>query len=130
MLTFLLCYHYLDDGFSCFVFFFWYIFNNFVKPKLFYQYLFESLQKQQLRSIVLNIHVFNLINFTKLCSLLVTFLNTQQTFQRCHNVVVEWYDVTTSNIVKPTFNQRFVCQRWNLQRWTTSNQLCLCQRWY
>ena len=59
-----------------------------LKPKLFYQYLFESLRKQQLRGILLNIYVFNLINFTKLCSLLATFVNTQETFQRCFNVVV------------------------------------------
>ena len=37
--------------------------------------------------------VFNLINFTKLCSLLATFFN-----------------------VKSTLKQRFVCQCWNLQR--------------
>ena len=65
----------------CFIFYFF-------KPKLFHQYLFESLQKQQLRVILLNIYVFNLINFTKLCSLLATFVNTQETFQRCFNVVV------------------------------------------
>ena len=67
--------------FFCFIFYFF-------KPKLFHQYLFESLQKQQLRVILLNIYVFNLINFTKLCSLLATFVNTQETFQRCFNVVV------------------------------------------
>ena len=33
-------------------------------------------------------YVFNLIDFTNLCSLLATFFNTQQTFQRCLNVVV------------------------------------------
>ena len=33
-------------------------------------------------------YVFNLINFTKLCSLLATFFNTQQTFKLCLNVVV------------------------------------------
>ena len=55
---------------------------------MFYQYLFESLGKQQLRGILLNIYVFNLINYTKLCSLLATFVNTQETFQRGLNVVV------------------------------------------
>ena len=65
-----------------FSFFFYY------KAKLFYEYLSESLRKQQLRGILLNIYVFNLINFTKLCSLLATFVNTQETFQRCFNVVV------------------------------------------
>ena len=62
-------------------------FFNFVKPKLFYQYLFESLRKQQLRDIMLDMYVFNLITFIKLCSLLKTFFNTQQTFQRCLNIV-------------------------------------------
>ena len=37
---------------------------------------------------MLNIYIFNLINFTKLCSLLATFVNTQETFQRCLNVAV------------------------------------------
>ena len=54
---------------------------------MFYQHHFESLQKQQLRVILLNIYVFNLINFTKLCSLLGTFANTQETFQCGLNVV-------------------------------------------
>ena len=58
------------------------------KPKLFYQYLFESLPKQQLRGILLNIYVFNLINFTRLCSLLASFINTQETFQCSLNVVI------------------------------------------
>ena len=68
--------------FFCFIYFF------FFKPKLFYQYLFESLPKQQLRGILQNIYVFNLINFTRLCSLLVSFINTQETFQCGLNVVV------------------------------------------
>ena len=63
-------------------------FFNFVKPKLFYQYLFKSLRKQQLRGIMLNMYVFNLITFTKLCSLLTTFFNTQQAFQCCLNISV------------------------------------------
>ena len=54
---------------------------------MFYQYLLESLQKQQLRIILLNIYVFSLINFTKLCSLLATFVDTQEDFQRGLNVV-------------------------------------------
>ena len=33
-------------------------------------------------------YVFNLITFTKLCSLLTTFFNTQQTFQHCLNIIV------------------------------------------
>ena len=33
--------------------------------------------------------MFNLINFAKLCSLLATFVNTQETFQRCLKVVVK-----------------------------------------
>ena len=70
--------------FFCLFFFFF----NFVKPKLFYQYLFESLQKQQLGGILLNIYVFNLINFTKLCRLLATFFNNQKTFKSCLSVVV------------------------------------------
>ena len=60
----------------------------FYKAKLFYEYLSESLRKQQLRGILLNIYVFNFINFTKLCSLLATFGKTKETFQRCLNVVV------------------------------------------
>ena len=55
---------------------------------MFYQYLFESLRKQQLRGVLLNIYAFNLVNFTKSCSLLATFTNTQETFQRDLNVVV------------------------------------------
>ena len=65
----------------CFIFYFF-------KPKILYQYLLESLRKQQLRGILLNIYVFNFINFTKLCSLLATFGKTKETFQRCLNVVV------------------------------------------
>ena len=68
--------------------FFLFLLFSFFKPKLFHQYLFESLRKQQLRGILLNVYVFNLINFTKLCSLLATFFNTQETFQRYLNVVV------------------------------------------
>ena len=68
--------------------FFLFLIFSFFKPKLFHQYLFESLRKQQLRGILLNIYVFNLINFTKLCSLSATFFNTQETFQRYLNVVV------------------------------------------
>ena len=60
----------------------------FFKPKLFCQYLFESLLKQQSRGILLNIYVFNFINFAELCSLLATFINTEETFQRCLNIVV------------------------------------------
>ena len=60
----------------------------FFKPKLLHQYLFERLQKQQLRRILVNISVFNLIDLTKLCSLLATFGNTQETFHHCHNVAV------------------------------------------
>ena len=71
--------------------FFYVLFFIFLKPKLFYQYLFVSLQKQQLRGILLNIYVFNLINFTKLCSLLTTFVSTQETFQRGLTVTVMWY---------------------------------------
>ena len=74
------------------VFFFFYFFSVlffiFFKQKLFYQYFLESLQKQQLRDILLNIHVFNLINFTKLYSLLATFVNTLEKFQRGINTIV------------------------------------------
>ena len=68
--------------------FFSIFFFNFIEPKLFYQYLFESLREQQLRGIMLNTYVFNLKTLKKLCSLLATFFNTQQTFQRCLNIVV------------------------------------------
>ena len=74
--------------FSLFLLFFLFSFLLFFKPKLFYLYLFESLQKQQLRGILLNICVFNLKNFTKLCSFLATFVNTQETFQCNLDVVV------------------------------------------
>ena len=60
----------------------------FFKPKLRYQCLFESLRKQQLRGILPNIYVFNLISFTKLLSLSATSFNAQETFQRGLNVVV------------------------------------------
>ena len=63
--------------------------KNFVKPKLFYQYLFESLRKQQLRGILLNMYFFILINFTKSCRLLATFFKTNKTFQHCLNIVVK-----------------------------------------
>ena len=53
-----------------------------------HQYLFESLRKQQLRGILLIIYVFNLINFTKLCSLLAIFVNAREIFQCCLNVAV------------------------------------------
>ena len=56
--------------FSGFFFLFCFSFLFFFKPKFFDQYLFESLRKQQLRDILLNIYVFHLINFTKLYSLL------------------------------------------------------------
>ena len=36
---------------------------------------------------MLNMYVFNLFEFTKLCSVLETFFNTQQTFQHCLNIV-------------------------------------------
>ena len=39
------------------------------------------------RGILLNIYVFNLMNFTKLFSLLATFANAQETYQRGLNVV-------------------------------------------
>ena len=39
------------------------------------------------RGILLNIYVFNLMNFTKFCSLLATFVNAQETIQRGLNVV-------------------------------------------
>ena len=55
---------------------------------MFYQYLFETLRKQQLRGILLNTYVFNLINFTKLFSLLVIFVNIQETFQHGLNILV------------------------------------------
>ena len=50
-------------------------------------------------------------------------------FPRKHlNVVsslsLSWYQVATSHNVKSTLKHRCVRQRWNLHRWTTSNQ-CL-----
>ena len=64
--------HYLDNVFFCFYFFFVFCLN-FFKPKLFCQYFFETLRKQQARGIQLNRYAFSLITFTKLCSLLATF---------------------------------------------------------
>ena len=95
-LTFLLHYHYYHylvlplfllfffSGF-CHCFF---LFFNFVKPKLSYQHLFENLRKQQLRGILLNMYVFNLIRFSKLSRFLVIFFDIQQTFQRFLHIVV------------------------------------------
>ena len=57
-ITFLLYYHYLDNVFFLFLLFF---VLHFSKPKLIYQDLLESLRKQQLRGVLLNIYVFNLI---------------------------------------------------------------------
>ena len=63
-------------------------FLNFVKPKLFYQHLYESFRKQQSRRPLLNMYVFNLVNFTKLCRFLATFLNTQKNVAKnLHNFV-------------------------------------------
>ena len=36
-----------------------------------------------------------------------------------------WYDAATLDNVKSTLNHCRAVQRWNLQRWTTSNQRCL-----
>ena len=52
--------------------FFSVFFSNFFKPNLFDQCLFKSLRKQQLRRILLNMYVFKLISFNKLCSHLAT----------------------------------------------------------
>ena len=104
--------------FSCFIF---YVFKPNCSIKTFSR-VYES------SKILLNIYVFNLINFTKLCSLLATFVNTQETFNVVSTLLFGWYDVVTSDNVKSTLKQRCVCQRSNLQRWTTSNQHCLFQR--
>ena len=80
--------------FSASTFFLLYLFIFFLtEVYLNYQYLFESLREQQLRGILLNMYVFNLENVTKLCSLLATFANTQETFQHGLNVFVRvvWY---------------------------------------
>ena len=55
--------------------FFSIFFSNFFKPNLFDQSLFKSLRKQQLRRILLNMYVFKLISFKKLCSHLATFFS-------------------------------------------------------
>ena len=101
--------------FFCLYFFPVFFLNSF-KPKLIYHYLSKSLRKQQLKGILLNLYVFNLINFTKLCSLLATFFDAQQIFQRCLIVVGRVYYVATSDNAKSTLKQRCVCQRWNLKR--------------
>ena len=64
--------------FSCFIF---YVFKPNCSIKTFSR-VYES------SKILLNIYVFNLINFTKLCSLLATFVNTQETFQGDINFAV------------------------------------------
>ena len=100
--------------FFLFVLFFCFHFYLFFKPKWFYQYLLS-----------ISINVFNLINFTKLCRLLATIVNTQETFKSGLNVVLGWYEVTTSDKVQLTLKQRSVYQHWR-----TSNQRCLFRRWY
>lgn len=100
--------------FFLFVLFFCFHFYLFFKPKWFYQYLLS-----------ISINVFNLINFTKLCRLLATIVNTQETFKSGLNVVLGWYEVTTSDKVQLTLKQRCVYQHWR-----TSNQRCLFRRWY
>ena len=104
--------------FICFIFYFFK-----TKILLFYQYFFEILRKQQLSGILLNIYVFNLINFTALCSLLATFFNIQETYQRCLNVVarVIWrLDVGQCQInVETTLcmsTSRFTTSIYNRQR--------------
>ena len=94
--------------------FFCFHFYLFFKPKWFYQYLLS-----------IPINVFNLINFTKLCRLLATIVNTQETFKSDLNVVLGWYEVKTSDKVQLKLKQRCV-----YQRWTTSNQRCLFRHWY
>ena len=79
---------------------------------MFHQYLLKRLRKQQWRDILLNMYFFDLINLTKLFSYLATFVNTQETFQQCLDVIVRM----TSDIVKSTLKQHCVCQCWNLQR--------------
>ena len=100
--------------FFLFVLFFCFHFYLFFKPKWFYQYLLS-----------ISINVFNLINFTKLCRLLAKIVNTQETFKSGLNVVLGWYEVTTSDKVQLTLKQRCVYQHWR-----TSNQRCLFRRWY
>ena len=51
-------------------------------------------------------------------------------FKVVSSLFLGWYDVATSDNVKSTLKQRCVCQRWNLQHWTTSNQRCLFQCWF
>ena len=67
--------------------------------------------KEQLKCILLNIYVFNLINFTKLYSLLATFVNTQETFQCGLNVVVRVIFRREVEQVKSTLKQRCPCER-------------------
>ena len=58
----------------------------------------------------------------------IRYLHTQQTFQRCFNVVfwlMRLRDVGQRQINE---KQRCVFQRWNLQRRTTLNQHCVFQR--
>ena len=55
-----------------FILFFCFLFN-FLFNQNYFNHLFKNLWKQQLRFILLNMYVFNLITFTKLCSFLATF---------------------------------------------------------
>ena len=44
-------------------------------------------------------------------------------------LLLGWYDVATSHNVKSTLKQRYVRQRWNLQRSTTLKQRCVFPHW-
>ena len=102
--------------FFCFIFYIQYL----------YQYLFESLRKQQLRGTLLNIYVFNLINFTILRSLLATFVNTQETFQCSLNVAVRV--IWRRDVGQCQSNVATTLCMSTLK--STSNQRCLFQLWY
>ena len=99
--------------FFLFFLFFCFLFS-FFKLKYFYQYLFvESLRKQQLRGILLNIYIFNLMNFTKLWNLLKNSSIPRKTFNVVSMLLLGWCDVATSDNVKSTLKQSCVCRRWN-----------------
>ena len=67
--------------FFCFLFYFF-------KIEIALSIPFQKLRKAAIKRYSDKYIVFNLINFIKLCSLLATFVNTQETFQRGLSVVI------------------------------------------
>ena len=62
--------------------------------------------------------------------LLALWKNSSKHFNVVSRLYFGWYDATTWDNIKSTLKQPCFLQRWNLQRWTMSNQRCVFQRWY